>query len=699
MRKENPPLASNPSTFVPGSRIGEVWEVECVLGRGGMGSVYRCHNIHSKRIRKAIKLLGSEFQGQPQGKDRFLREAEILFTISHPNVVGVGNVQLDTEPAYIEMEYIDGVSLGSLIAAGGSKVELAVVLERAHALADALGHIHENGIFHRDIKPDNILIRKDGVLKLVDFGLAVEQDGRRITQAYQTHFGTVSYCPPEWIRSGPLNPLDWDWYAYGVVLWEMLTHNFAFPLESGTDLRRASLQVMAHKQELAYLDPGSAYDGPMRDLVKRLTALEPAERIRDPLLVKEMLEKVDPTLVLTVPPSSPAPTRVPSPSPNAPVLPPAARPSPPPPAATPLPDPVLQAPTSAGSQLRVLGIAALLMVFGLLAGLGVVGLMIYSQGEEVAGSRAVDLHVTGIDRSWPIALVVAGSGPDRVDGLHFAFRDLPIGPAMVSWAIGDGCEPNTVDAWCATGTHRFEVVAGEQALAHVVPLDPPALQDVTIAIEPGGGFAMLDGRFQSSEPDGQVRFSRVRPGRYGLHVLAGECHVGCVKEACGETCVVAEHALKVPVAGEVAIRHTLKAPAKPEPIVVPAPKPPSAPKTPTRVSAKRFGRWIASNPKWEKQAAISSGRADAAYLRGWTGEAAPSGPAVEVPYNAAKAYCVGRGGLRGVDEEPKTWSNSPMHEWRAGPGGKAMWRRMDGATSSSLNPVKSLKQTGFRCAR
>ena len=217
----------------PGDQI-DIWVVERALGAGGMGSVYRCHNRHAKRILAAIKVLEVSLRRIPGAEARFIREAEILFQLEHPNIVKVRNVRTDVDPPYLEMEFVEGRSLENILAHGA--LEPGRALHIATQLCDAIRYLHSKGIRHRDIKPANVLLDGDRA-KLVDFGLAVEAGMSRITEEGMT-FGTVSYAPPEWIDPERLNPTKWDLYALGVVMYEMLTGTVAFPVSHQGSVRQ-----------------------------------------------------------------------------------------------------------------------------------------------------------------------------------------------------------------------------------------------------------------------------------------------------------------------------------------------------------------------------------------------------------------------------------------------------------------------------
>jgi serine/threonine-protein kinase len=281
---------------VPGAVIGEVWQVEEILGKGGTGSVYRCHNLHAQRIQAAIKLLDPSFQGEPEARKGFLREAEILYTVDHPNVVKVSNVYLDAQLPYIEMEFVDGQPLNEVIAERGA-IPPDTALDWARQMASALAYLHRKRIHHRDIKPHNILLRADGTLKVVDFGLASEQTKKRGDTVLPEggSFGTVAYCPPEWARAETLHPVTWDLYAVGVILYELLTGEIAFPGPENSDatMEERALAIMLEKQQIQSLDPGQRFHPELREIVRRLTSKALGDRIPDARTLLDRLEAID----------------------------------------------------------------------------------------------------------------------------------------------------------------------------------------------------------------------------------------------------------------------------------------------------------------------------------------------------------------------------------------------------------------------
>lgn len=293
--------------YHPGDEI-DGWVVEAVLGDGGMGRVYRCHNALAPRITGAIKTMRTE-RMSASSRRRFVREAELLFDLDHPNIVKVRNIRLGHAPPYLEMEHVHGLSVEDMLRRGPLPVDEALRLFAQ--LADAVAHIHDRHVQHRDIKPANLLVDPRGRLVLVDFGLAREGQAAPITQT-EILFGTLSYVPPEWAIPAMLEPRRWDVYSMGLVLWEMLTGQVAFPMPSSGSLPQNAIEVLGAKLRSPSLDPGEGFPEPVRALVRRLTHPVPEERPTSGRAVLNLVlalgiaefEPHTPRL-LTTPPSAP----------------------------------------------------------------------------------------------------------------------------------------------------------------------------------------------------------------------------------------------------------------------------------------------------------------------------------------------------------------------------------------------------------
>lgn len=280
------------------------WLVERALGRGGMGAVWRCTRGGESA---ALKVLDPVFVARPDVAARFAREAKLLAELSHPGVVRVRQVKLEGSSPYLEMEYVEGENLEDRLSRGpiaaGEAIGLGV------QLLDAIVYLHDAGVCHRDIKPSNVLLDRSGQLKLVDFGLAVGIDTTQITDEH-TSFGTVSYAPPEWVRPDVLDPELWDLYACGVVLFEMLTGLVAFPGAPDIEPRQQAVGIMTAKQTAPALDPGPAFAGDLRQIVRDLTEGDPTKRLATAREARGRLRRLDPdnasTLTVGSPPQRPA---------------------------------------------------------------------------------------------------------------------------------------------------------------------------------------------------------------------------------------------------------------------------------------------------------------------------------------------------------------------------------------------------------
>jgi serine/threonine protein kinase len=217
--------ASSADAFVlmePGAVIADRLEIGAMLGEGGMGCVYAARD-RLKGEDVAIKVLRHDLQFSDAAKDRFLAEAKISCSLSHPNIVRVHDVGISGGIYYLSMERLKGHTLRHQIdqyRKENRTFRIAEVTDIAHQLIDALNYAHRY-IMHRDIKPENIWLAEDGTVKLMDFGIARASSNSQMTKTGVT-VGTAYYVSPEQ-RAGS-KEVDWrtDQYALGVVLYELL---------------------------------------------------------------------------------------------------------------------------------------------------------------------------------------------------------------------------------------------------------------------------------------------------------------------------------------------------------------------------------------------------------------------------------------------------------------------------------------------
>ncbi len=221
-----------------GHVLGGRYEIMERIGGGGMALVYKAHDILLNR-KVAVKILRQQFVHDEEFIRRFRREAQSAASLSHPNVVSIYDVGRENETHYIVMEYIEGTNLNEKIKdMAPLQVEEAVHI--ASQICDALDHAHHNQIIHRDIKPHNILIGKNGRVKVTDFGIARAAKSTDITQTGSV-IGSVHYFSPEHAQ-GVSQGEKSDIYSLGIVLYQMLTGKLPFLGESPISVALKHLQ-------------------------------------------------------------------------------------------------------------------------------------------------------------------------------------------------------------------------------------------------------------------------------------------------------------------------------------------------------------------------------------------------------------------------------------------------------------------------
>ena len=269
-----------------GEASQERYLIERTLGRGGMATVYLAHDRTLDRP-VALKVLAEHFAADPAMHDRFLREARLAAKLVHTNVVQVYDVGEDERGAYIVMEYVEGDTLADELRRRG-RLPAAEVVSVGIQLCAALEAAHAEQLVHRDIKPQNILHRPDGRVKLADFGIARSLDTTQHTEL-GTVLGTAAYLAPEQARGEPVTAAA-DIYALGTVLYELLTGQTPFSADT--------LPELLLKREQGTITPPSehAADIPPRleAVVMRCLALAPEYRPASAaLLAQELAGSID----------------------------------------------------------------------------------------------------------------------------------------------------------------------------------------------------------------------------------------------------------------------------------------------------------------------------------------------------------------------------------------------------------------------
>jgi serine/threonine-protein kinase len=213
--------------------VGEVlagrYELEELVGTGGMSSVFRAHDTLLDR-KVALKILHQQYSGDDEYVERFRREARAVAALSHPNIVTVIDRGEHEGRQFIVFEYVEGENLKRLIERRGP-APVATALELGMQIARALSFAHHQGLVHRDVKPQNVLLNGDGRAKVTDFGIARSLDVKHGMTQTGTVLGTSDYIAPEQAQGQHVDEHT-DVYSLGVVLYELLTSEVPFPGEN-----------------------------------------------------------------------------------------------------------------------------------------------------------------------------------------------------------------------------------------------------------------------------------------------------------------------------------------------------------------------------------------------------------------------------------------------------------------------------------
>ena len=218
--------------IMKGQKINDRYQIIKSIGEGGMANVYLAYDTILDRD-VAVKVLRGDLSNDEKFVRRFQREALNASSLSHPNIVEVYDVGDDNGQYYIVMEYIEGKNLKDLIKKRG-KLTVSEVVDIMSQIADGLSVAHDSYIIHRDIKPQNIMILENGLVKITDFGIAMAMNATQLTQTNSV-MGSVHYLPPEQ-ASGKGSTLKSDIYSMGILMYELLTGTLPYRGDNAVEI-------------------------------------------------------------------------------------------------------------------------------------------------------------------------------------------------------------------------------------------------------------------------------------------------------------------------------------------------------------------------------------------------------------------------------------------------------------------------------
>ena len=218
--------------IMKGQKINDRYQIIKSIGEGGMANVYLAYDTILDRD-VAVKVLRGDLADDEKFVRRFQREALNASSLSHPNIVEVYDVGDDNGQYFIVMEYIEGKNLKDLLKKRG-KLTVPEVVDIMTQIADGLSVAHDSYIIHRDIKPQNIMILENGMVKITDFGIAMAMNATQLTQTNSV-MGSVHYLPPEQ-ASGKGSTLKSDIYSMGILMYELLTGNLPYRGDNAVEI-------------------------------------------------------------------------------------------------------------------------------------------------------------------------------------------------------------------------------------------------------------------------------------------------------------------------------------------------------------------------------------------------------------------------------------------------------------------------------
>ena len=262
--------------------VANRYEIISLIGQGGMADVYKAKDIILNRI-VAIKILREKLSHDAMTLVRFQREASAASRLSHPNVVDIYDVGESDGMHYIVMEFIRGRTLKQLIQQRGA-LSVSESIQIMTQLTSAIDHAHKHNIIHRDIKPQNVLVKDDGTVKITDFGIAIANDAVQLT-LNNAVMGSAHYLAPE-TAQGKEPTAQVDIYSLGIVFYELLTGDVPFHGKTPTEIAVKHL-----RQPIPYVrDFNPAIPQAVENIILKATAKDPKDRYSSAYAMLEDLQ-------------------------------------------------------------------------------------------------------------------------------------------------------------------------------------------------------------------------------------------------------------------------------------------------------------------------------------------------------------------------------------------------------------------------
>lgn len=497
----------------PGRRLGGRYRIDAPLARGGMATVWRAHDELLGRA-VACKTLLPELTHDEALRSRFRQEAVAAAGIEHPNVVSVYDTGEDDGTAFIVMELVEGESLRERLDRVGA-LDPAAAGAIAGQVAIALAHAHAQGVVHRDVKPANVLLGRDGAVKVTDFGIAKATGSADLTRT-GTVVGTARYLSPEQVQGLPTDART-DVYALGLVLYEMLAGRPAYA--GDTEFATAVARLAAPPADLTRVRP--EVPAPLAAVVAAALQPDAAHRIPDAATFAELLRRA--AAGVAPPPAPPGPVGPPPGSP--PASPPG---SPPRGAAGRRPAAPVRGRRGPGRVVRVVAFLVFLAVLGVAAGL-VTARIVGDDGpgpvDGAAGAPAIvevrdyDPDGDGAENPAAVDRAVDGDPATAWSSETYATRDLggikagvglvvtlrdptPVSEVALDGAAGTDVEIRVADTAPATLSGWGPVRGRGTDLA----------ADARIGVDPAATGRVVLVWFTRTSPSGRIDVREVRVG-------------------------------------------------------------------------------------------------------------------------------------------------------------------------------------------